>query len=366
MRERAPAAVVQRLPGQRPLVVVSDGLIMAQGAQLVHLAHGATVGRPVASVDLAPIERRTLAPRLLQRVLRSGLQCGVEAAAGRLTVASKRGLFGVDLTTGVAQQQPCAARGRPLNLVHIEGVAGFTDQVCFGEYLSNAGRQPVSIWSDGGSGRWRDVFRFGDGQIEHIHSLVPDPARGVVWILAGNFGDAAGIWVARDDFAVVEPVVRGGQRFRAAAAFAVDEGLLYATDSQVEPNSIRMLHESGGRWRSDEVATLPGSSIHGCRLGDRMVFSTTVEPGLGTGFRPFDLIDPRLGPAIERRRSDLFIGNQKRGFERIGSWAKDVWPMGLCGFGTISFPSGVQHGAALAAYGTGLRGFDGVTLFVSA
>jgi len=359
------AKVIARFARFRPLVATARGVILARGADIFELTPDSD--RPVwtARLPLGDFERRSLRPRLLQRVVGAGPQCGVEAGEGRLTIASKKNLYGVDLRTNRAHVQAYEGKGRPLKLVRIRDVPGFTDQVCFGEYLGNPAKAPVTVWGDGGEGAWRPLHVFADGEIEHVHTLVPDPQRGVVWILVGDFGQAAGIWMARDDFRVVEPVLRGSQRYRAAEAFPTADGLVYATDSQLEPNSIRLLRERDGRWVDEQLASLPGSCIHACMVGDRMCFSTTVEPGLGTGFLPYDLLQPRIGPAIERRWSDVVVGDPERGFARVGTWRKDVWPMGLCGFGTISFVSGVLPAGRLVAYGTALRGFDDATLVFS-
>ena len=357
--------VTHRLPGFRPLVALSDVLILARGADIFELPWGADKPAWVARLVLGDFERRTLRPRWLQRILRSGPQCGVEAGDRLLTVASKRGLFEVDLRAHRATLQPCNNKGRALKLVRIQGVPGFTDQVCFGEYLGNPAHAPVTVWGDGGAGQWRPVHQFADGEIEHVHTLVPDPERGVVWILVGDFDQAAGIWMARDDFRTVEPVVRGEQKYRAAEAFPTADGLVYATDSQLEANSVRILRPSGMGWVSEELASLPGSCIHACKVGELMCFSTTVEPGLGTGFLPYDMLQPRIGPAIERPWADIVVGDPQRGFERLDTWRKDRWPMVLCGFGTISFVSGVLPAGTVVGYGSALRGFDDITLILS-
>ena len=145
MATAARGQIIHRLVGHRPLVALPDGLILARGADLFHWTRGGQPPRWVAGLELEPFEARTMAPRLLQRLTRSGPQCGAVAGPGRLVVASKRALFEVDLVRHASRRMECAARGRPLNLVSIEGVPGFADQVCFGEYLGNPGCAPVSI-----------------------------------------------------------------------------------------------------------------------------------------------------------------------------------------------------------------------------
>jgi hypothetical protein len=52
--------------------------------------------------------------------------------------------------------------------------------------------------------------------------------------VTGDFGDAAGIWAARDDFSEVRPVLVGKQDFRCCWLAFSGEQIIYATDSPLE------------------------------------------------------------------------------------------------------------------------------------
>lgn len=47
------------------------------------------------------------------------------------------------------------------------------------------------------------MFTFAQGQVNHIHDVVPDPYRECFWILTGDFGEAAGIWRVTPDWSSV-------------------------------------------------------------------------------------------------------------------------------------------------------------------
>jgi hypothetical protein len=52
------------------------------------------------------------------------------------------------------------------------------------------------------------------------------------------------------------------------------------------------------------------------------------------------------------------IGTQA-GFSLAARWDKDRWPLRLCEFGSVSFPTGANPGRRLYAYFTGLKKRDG-------
>jgi|GEM_PF-350159 len=302
--------------------------------------------------------------RLVDRVLRAEARAAFALDADRFLVSCREGIRGVNLANATAPVEWSEPGRNPFDFASCEGVAGFDDAVLYGEYGSNDHKRPFSVWARTHDGQHKRVFTFADGAINHIHALVPDAAAECVWILTGDYGDGAGIWRATDNFAEVEPVLRGTQDARTCRVFPVDGGLVYATDTHLAPNSIRHLHRGAdGAWVSERILPTKGSCIYAAQVGGQMVFTTSVEPGRPTGNKMLDLLDPRRGPGIASRDCQIYVGNLDDGFALQDEWRSDLLPKRLFGFSTIATPSRQGDSVVLALTGVGIAGKDRRTLF---
>jgi hypothetical protein len=362
---------LRTLQGYRPLTFVPEGILLARGYDLY-----------VANLDCSRLNRVGAVPhalaagalrrsRTIERILRFGIRFGCRIGENSYLLAERNRLWLLELPSGAVRLDHVIGNGtKPLCISRVQGVNGFVDGACYGEYWDNVSKEPVNIWVRSNQGVWRIAHTFPRGKIEHVHGMIPDENRGIVWIVTGDFGDAAGIWAARHDFSEVLPVLVGKQEFRCCWLAFSDDQIIYATDSPLMINSVRRLilpagyMESRDPWvgaRSEPLMEISGSSIYHCRVQNQVIFSTTVEPGLLTGRKLHDWLDRRPGPGIKGMYSDLMIGTQARGFSLAGRWAKDRLPFRLCEFGSISFPAGLNPGRFLYAYFTGLAHADGST-----
>lgn len=354
---------VKKLKGFRPLLFVPQGVLFSRGYRLYVGDHRGDRLESIATVPVSPLRRLAASVRLTSRVLRAGISLGCSISDTECLVAERRRFWRLDLSDrSLALDHEVQRGSRPLSITRISGVAGFDDVLCYGEYSNNLVREPVNVWTRDFDGRWKTAYTFAAGSIEHVHSVVPDPRRGLVWILTGDFGGAAGLWIARDNFRDVEPLLRGSQDYRCAWLHFVAERILYATDTQLEGNFLRELSLSADGASTTVVKQINGSSIHACAVGDQLAFSTTVEPGLPSGNLLLDLFERKRGPGIKSSCADLVVGSPDTGFHVAGSWKKDLFPPRLLQFGTISFPSGHNPTEFLYAYFTALAGVDDSTL----
>jgi hypothetical protein len=359
---------LRTLRGYRPLTFVPDGILLAKGYDLYVADLDCSRLMQVGSVPHAAASGALRRLRTIERILRFGIRFACRIGEGSYLLAERNRLWLLELPGGNVRLDHVIENGtKPLWISRIDGVGGFVDGACYGEYWDNVQKEPVNIWVRSPQGAWRIAHTFPRGRIEHVHGMIPDERRGIVWIVTGDFGDAAGIWAARRDFSEVRPVLVGKQDYRCCWLAFSDDQIIYATDSPLAINSVRRLilpqPDAGAPdpWmgtRSEPFMEISGSSIYSCRVQDKVVFSTTVEPGLLTGRKLHDWLDRRPGPGIKGLYSDLMIGTQA-GFTLAGRWMKDRWPLRLCEFGSISFPTGINPGRHLYAYFTGLAQHDG-------
>lgn len=334
----------------KPLFLTEHGLILAKRDD-VYLMKADE--KPELLFSLPNSTRNRLLDRfsLFFRLRRAGIYSAI-GCANEFFFAHNSMLYHYDYVMKKLTEHKRFERGRgPLQFTVIENVKGFDDCVCYGEYFENPTFDEVYVYQYIGGIQWQVVHTFARGTINHIHGLIPDPLNQCVWILTGDFDDAAAIWRATDNFSSVEKIVAGQQHFRACVAFAQPGALLYATDTQLEGNSIRRLEQSGGQWVSKELMAINGSSIYGCELKDYYVFSTSTEPGEEKPNWLLNLIDNKPGPGIVKNASDIVLcDKQTLQCKVVKTLAKDCYPYRLFQFGAIMFPKGRNNSNRLYAY----------------
>ena len=307
--------------------------------------------------------------RLLTRITRCNPHCCVPINKETIYLSANNKLYNVNIEKKIINLANEYRKGmrNPLSLSHIKNIEGFNELVCYGEYFGNSKKDKVNIIGKIiGNNNWKILYTFPPGTIKHIHSMIPDNIRNVVWIFTGDFESSAGIWIAENNFKIVKPILRGNQKYRACIGFPIKEGLLYATDSQFEKNYIKILsyNKKFKRWNLKDIYPLNGPCIYGCIVGSDYIFSTSVEPGSGRSNKILNLLDRKPGPGIMKNCSQIVIGNLKKGFETLIEGEKDQWPMGLCQFGVFTFPTGNNPTNKLYAYGIALKNYDGKTRIV--
>ncbi len=246
----------------------------------------------------------------------------------------------------------------PLSIVNIDKIIGFRNSIIFGEYYGNPDRKPISIYQrDNKTSQWKKVYEFPAGAIKHIHNIIPDTYRNCVYILTGDSDSESGIWVSYNNFNKVEPLLIGSQKYRSCCAFAIPEGLLYATDDPSADNYIYLLDLTNKQLHM--ITPIDGSCIYGAKYNNQFFFSTAVEPDSNIlGFRY--LLTSKLGKGVKDNKTHIYSGNIHFGFKEILSFDKDIWPAGLCQFGSVKFYIENDHNIYL--YPSAVKKFDGELL----
>ena len=280
---------------------------------------------------------------LTERMLRLIPRCAAWVDEDTFVFARKGRIFCVKISERSVCEEHTFQSGMsaPLNFCPVSSVPGFTDGLLYGSYITHYGN--TVIRRRNAAGEWKEVYRFPEGRILHIHGIIADAPRERLLILTGDSDEESGIWEARNDFAYVRLLLGGSQQYRSCVAFPEEGHILFATDTPLEDNHLYDFDETTGRVA--EVCPLPGPVICGTAYEKNgmlhYAFSTSVEPDSRlTGVRY--LLTSRLGAGVKTRSSFVFSGSRKTGFQQVAAFPKDGWPMGLFQFGNVFFPGGTE------------------------
>jgi hypothetical protein len=339
------------LRGSKVLFECSDGSVVVSKFNKIYKASGNEL-EVICSLPIPWVLKILAYSKIIYRALRLGVRASVEYKGSYYFVFNSR-IYRYDTYNGSLSVDFVFQGSRgPLSFLVLDGFPDFDDGLCFGEYLGNHKKNPVSVYFR--KDKWVNVHTFNEGELNHIHSMVSDPYRNLVWLLAGDFGNSAAIYAFSNNFNGISRVVSGSQKYRACVAFPVPEGLLYATDTQIQKNSIRMLKKQGGEWRSDHLYDLNGPCIYGSDIKDYFVFSTSTEPGESAKNRLHALLDNKPGAGIVSNKSDIVCVSKKElSFFLVHSAKKDILPYRLFQFGAIIFPAGKINKNVIYAYQVG-------------
>lgn len=313
-----------RIPGMRALAWSGDILYASRGYDLLR----ARIQNPPHTLDwefvgsFRPSWKRRLSVlnRLTARLFRDGFHALAVLPTGDLIAA----VPGAIVTKPAGELQFCAThtitRGtRPLHITAVpDGI------VYWGEYFDNAARDEVHIYASSDSGStWSIAYTFPKSTIRHVHNIVHDPWGNCLWILTGDYGNECRILRATCDLSNVEVVLQGNQQARAVAVIATKDGLYFSSDTPLESNHIYRLDRSGALT---ELADINSSSIYGCRVKDKIFFSTMIEPSEINRDQTVTLYSAEI--------------NNPQKWDSVLGWKKDLWPMRLFQYGNALLPDG--------------------------
>lgn len=276
---------------------------------------------------------------LATRLFRFGVRAASAIDHDHIALSIGDKIKEMDVNIGILSRgYSCDDGVRPLTFTSILGIKGFDDGLYFGGYVHNFDKKPVHIYHRVGEDKWDIIYSFSQGEINHIHNLIPDPYRQCLWIFTGDFDDSAAIWKATDGFKKVERVVSGNQKWRGCVAFSIPEGVLYATDAPFAQNHIHLIRNDRS---TDVIVDLPGSCIYGCQWGDKYVFSTAVEADGRNETLLRLMLGWKRGAGVKDSYVHVYAGNLNEGFKEIYKEKKDLWPF-IFQFGALKFPAGMN------------------------
>jgi hypothetical protein len=358
---------INKLSGYKPLLYLGNSIILARfnniyvaDLRLEQIEHVCSVG------TLSGVSGLLSRFRLMQRLLR--LEMGPATPLdedGCFLVFYRGQAFHVDLKRRLAKPETVPGlTKRPHQILLIQS-GPLKGTVLLGDYRRNIEYDPVNIYRRDRNGVWNVAFVFPKGEINHIHGVFEDSQRECLYILTGDFGQGACIWVADMALNNVRPLVREGQMSRACWIQPWNGKLVFATDQQAEFNYLCTMESLENKHVSRQFPIAGSSICFSSTHTDPIVFSTAVEPESYNKITWRSLLSNRRAAGILSDEACVYAGTPTRGFEIIFSGKKDYLPFGLFQFGNIHFPSGTStEQAYVHFYCSALKGHDGTCYVV--
>lgn len=323
-----------------PLCFLPNGKLVCYHNNCIHILNDGILEKKIP-VHLSMKDYFLGWSKVFTRLLRLGVRTAIAVSNDAVVLSVKNSLYELNLVNGnISKGYYCGNGVRPLTMSNVQGIEGFNDGIYFGEYTGVLGEAPIKVYRRYGIDEWEEVYCFAKGEVDHIHNIVPDPYRNCLWIFSGDFHEAAGIWKVSDNFAKVERVVYNEQKYRGCVAFALREGLLYATDAPFADNYIYLLDVD--KKNVQQIIPIDGSCIYGCQWKDKYIFSSTVEGDLFTKKSEF-LFSRKRGAGIKNDDVHMYCGNLIDGFSEILTESKDRYPYYAFQYGVFKFPGGIDQ-----------------------
>ena len=299
---------------------------------------------PVTRVPRPPLRALAERSQLACRLLRHEVKALAVLSDGTLVASTRQGVYRAG--PGERRMTPCRVEVGGLSLMPPMCIGvGPDDRVIWGEYGSRQKPRSVRIFVSDDAGRSFDMARtFATGTLLHVHNVIYDQTLGHYWVLAGDHGEHPGIGRLSADLKDFEWVGKGSQCYRAVELFDFGDRLVYATDSEVEPNALVSMDKSTGRV--ERMMALEGSCIYASRFGCWYALTTTVEPS-----------------RVNRcREAALWVSRDGDSWHRVLQARKDRWSAVYFQFGSLVLPRGQSGRESVLVSGQALQGVDGTAM----
>lgn len=346
------------LPGYQPLCYIENKVLLAKNKSLFLCNGNLEDIRFLCDFPASYLEKCASRFRLLSRIFRLQFRYALNVLDEFVLLVFRNEIWKVNLETSEVTLDFIIPDNRTaLYLTLAENKNGSPGSVIFGEYFNNPDKASVRIWGAKLESTldWQVLYEFEQDEINHIHNIIYDKKNDNHFILTGDFGDGAGIWISNSALTDVVPIVRGKQVYRACWGLIREDELIYATDTQLEENFICKLFD-GNLSRSEKIE---GSSIYFGKNGSLLYFSTTVEPDEPSGNFLSDLFSRKLGRGVLSEKSKIYSLDSKNSLTLEFQGLKDMLPPRLAQFGSFTFPSGMSNNKDIIAYGVALKSYDG-------
>ncbi len=352
----------------RPLACMGSWVITSHMGEIAMLNPVSKEIKHICNLPVKGAKQFLTKFRAMERLLRTEAKIAVPISGNELIISFHGCIYNVDIVKGTIHPELTYRNGMngPMRIVPIKGVSGFSDCLAFGEYTLNSQRKnPSAVFTrDYATGKWKKAYEFEPGRVRHIHGLTPDPENSCVYILTGDFDHEAGIWIAKNNFKSVEPLLVGSQTYRSGYLYKTECGLIYATDTALEQNYLYCISRKGnGEIALKTFYEMDGSCISSGETKDKVLFSSTVEADESIrGWRSW--INMKRGAGIKSENAKLVAVNKTDlGVSVITQYKKDKLPFKLFQYGYIKVVDAPELESILV-YPVGVKKFDAVMLMI--
>lgn len=154
-------------------------------------------------------------------------------------------------------------------------------EILFGEYFGNRDYVPVHIYASADDGRsWQLAHAFGAGEIRHVHSLLPDPVTGELWVCTGDADDMSFVAFSKDDGRTFQRLGQGSQQWRVCRVFPTEQYIYWGADTN-DP-ALRSVYRISRQTKEiEKLADVGGPVIGGVRLAEGTFVLATDREGMG-------------------------------------------------------------------------------------
>jgi len=326
-------------------------IVLAEASGTLHLGRNYEIHRSddggrswshVTSIPRDPLRRLASSARLLCRLVRLEVRALARTLDGGYVAANRQGVFVA--RPGERRMRPSVVECGALPLLPPMRIGqGPEGAIVWGEYGSPKTLRPMRLFASRDGGESFQAVRALEG-ILHVHNVIWDAGHGHYWVLSGDFDPEPGIGRLSADLRHFEWFVKGEQRYRAVELFDLGDRLVYAMDSQLEPNALISLDKATGR--AERLREFSGSCIYACRFGGIYALTTSVEPS-----------------AVNRSAdAELWLSRDAEHWKRAWRSRKDRWNADYLQFGSLVLPSGASDQDLIVFSGQAVRSLDGQTV----
>lgn len=156
-------------------------------------------------------------------------------------------------------------------------------KIFFGEY-NNQRPYAVRIFRGSDDGRrWEVCYKFPEGRIKHVHSIIPDPYRRRLWICTGDADHEIGLFYTDDDFNSVHLFKGGDQSWRMIGLVPLEDALIWGSDAgkDAAPEIRNLIYRYDfRRARKEALTEIDKPAYYAARFGNGgIALASTFEPG---------------------------------------------------------------------------------------
>jgi len=157
-----------------------------------------------------------------------------------------------------------------------------TSNVYFGEY-NNSRPYAVRIFRGTNDGRkWEMCYRFPEGRVKHVHSIVPDPYRKRIWVCTGDNDQESGLFYTDDDFQTLELFGGGEQSWRIVSLIPTEKAIYWGSDAgQDAPGDFKnyLYKWDFGKKQKKQLVCIDKPAYYSTQLKNgTMIIGVTYEP----------------------------------------------------------------------------------------